>query len=131
MRKKEGPLSGGKIMTEFGLYLAELRKSRRVTLKDMAEAIGITSPYLSDVEKGRRDSFDIDKLNLIVDVLGLSEEETDQLMNLAGDQRKNIAPDLPEYVAGKDYINAALRRAKDLGAGEEEWLRFIESLNSK
>ncbi|WP_253940758.1 helix-turn-helix domain-containing protein [Fundicoccus ignavus] len=118
-------------MINFGGYLAKLRKERRVTLKDMADAIGITSPYLSDVEKGRRDSFDIERLNKIVDYLKLTHEETDHLMNLAGDQRQNIAPDLPDYVAGKEYINAALRRAKDLDAGEEEWLAFINSLENR
>lgn len=118
-------------MTNFGAYLAELRKTKRVTLKNMATAIGITSPYLSDVEKGRRDSFDIDRLNMVVDYLKLTEEEANHLMNLAGDQRQNIAPDLPDYVAGKEYINAALRRAKDLDAGEEEWLAFIESLENR
>lgn len=118
-------------MTNFGEYLAELRKAKRVTLKDMADAIGITSPYLSDVEKGRRDSFDIVRLNKIVDYLKLTDEETNHLMNLAGDQRQSIAPDLPGYVAGKDYINAALRRAKDLDAGEEEWLAFINSLENR
>lgn len=115
-------------MSAFGMYLSELRKERRITLKDMAAKLGITSPYLSDVEKGRRDSFDIDKLNQIVEILDLSKEEADKLMNLAGDQRNDIAPDLPEYVAGRDYVNAALRRAKDLNAGEREWFEFIQQL---
>ncbi|AQS52501.1 hypothetical protein BW727_100091 [Jeotgalibaca dankookensis] len=118
-------------MDNFGDYLSKLRKDKKITLKSMAGLLGITSPYLSDVEKGRRDSFDIDKLNQIVDILSLTEDEANKLMNLAGDQRHNIAPDLPEYVAGKDYINAALRRAKDMGAGEAEWFEFIKSLENK
>lgn len=116
-------------MNKFGRYLSELRKERKVTLKDMADQLGISSPYLSDVEKGRRDSFGIDKLNEIVRILDLSKDETEKLMDLAGEQRDNIAPDLPEYIVGKDYINAALRRAKDMDAGEEEWLKIIENLD--
>lgn len=118
-------------MSTFGMYLSELRKGRRITLKDMAAKLGITSPYLSDVEKGRRDSFDIDKLNQIVQILNLNEEEADKLMNLAGDQRNEIAPDLSDYVARKDYINAALRKAKNIDAGEEEWFNFIKALEEK
>ncbi|MHA6647235.1 helix-turn-helix domain-containing protein [Aerococcus urinae] len=118
-------------MSTFGRYLSELRKERRITLKDMAAKLDISSPYLSDVEKGRRDSFDLDKLNQIVSILNLNSEEADKLMNLAGDQRNSIAPDLPEYVANKDYINAALRKAKDLDAGEEEWFEFIRQLEAK
>ena len=117
-------------MSTFGMYLSQLRKDRRITLKDMAAKLGISSPYLSDVEKGRRDSFDIEKLNQIVSILDLNREEADRLMNLAGDQRNDIAPDLTEYITGKDYINAALRRAKNLNAGEEEWFRFMAQLEN-
>lgn len=118
-------------MSTFGTYLSQLRKDRRITLKDMAAKLDISSPYLSDVEKGRRDSFDLDKLNQIVFMLNLNSEEADNLMNLAGDQRNSIAPDLPEYVANKEYINAALRKAKNLDAGEEEWFEFIRHLEEK
>lgn len=118
-------------MGTFGRYLSELRKGRRITLKDMAAKLDISSPYLSDVEKERRDSFDLEKLNQIVSILNLNSEEADRLMNLAGDQRNSIAPDLPEYVANKDYINAALRKAKNLDAGEEEWFDFIRQLEAK
>lgn len=115
-------------METFGDYLSDLRKEKRITLKTLSEQIGVSISYLSDVEKGRRDSFPLDKLMEISKYLNLSQENQDKLMNLAGNQRKEIAPDLPDYVAGKDYINAALRKAKDLNAGEEEWLKFIDDL---
>lgn len=118
-------------MTTFGEYLRTLRTERRITMKGLADQLGITPPYLNDVEKGKRDSFDLEKLNTIAKIFELSEEETDRLMNLAGEQRNSIAPDLPEYIVGKDYITAALRKAKDLDVGEKEWLEFIEKLSKK
>lgn len=118
-------------METFGDYLMYLRRRNRITLKRLAEVIDISAPYLSDVENGKRDSFDLDKLNGIVKFLELSQEEADKLMNLAGDQRNDIAPDLPDYVTGKDYINAALRKAKNLGADEQDWLDFIKRLENK
>ena len=30
-----------------------------------------------------------------------------------------------------DYVSAALRTARDLEAGEEEWLKFVEELKKK
>jgi len=41
-------------MTPFGERMRELRKVRGVTLKDMAEAIGVSSAYLSALEHGKR-----------------------------------------------------------------------------
>ncbi len=41
-------------MTPFGERMRELRRAKGVTLKDMAEAIGVSSAYLSALEHGKR-----------------------------------------------------------------------------
>ncbi|MEE4235310.1 MAG: helix-turn-helix domain-containing protein [Anderseniella sp.] len=41
-------------MTPFGLKIRELRKHHRVSMKDMAAAIGVTPAYLSALEHGHR-----------------------------------------------------------------------------
>ena len=41
-------------MTPFGERMRKLRAERRVTLKDMAEEIGVSSAYLSALEHGKR-----------------------------------------------------------------------------
>ncbi len=41
-------------MTPFGDRMRKLRAERGVTLKDMAEAIGVSSAYLSALEHGKR-----------------------------------------------------------------------------
>jgi transcriptional regulator with XRE-family HTH domain len=41
-------------MTPFGLKIRELRKQHRVSMKDMASAIGVTPAYLSALEHGHR-----------------------------------------------------------------------------
>jgi transcriptional regulator with XRE-family HTH domain len=41
-------------MTPFGERMRELRKEKGVTLKEMAEAIGVSSAYLSALEHGKR-----------------------------------------------------------------------------
>ncbi len=41
-------------MTPFGLKIRELRKQHRVSMKDMAAAIGVTPAYLSALEHGHR-----------------------------------------------------------------------------
>jgi transcriptional regulator with XRE-family HTH domain len=41
-------------VTPFGERMRELRRVKGVTLKDMAEAIGVSSAYLSALEHGKR-----------------------------------------------------------------------------
>ena len=41
-------------MTPFGAHMRRLRPERRITLKDMATALGVSSAYLSALEHGKR-----------------------------------------------------------------------------
>lgn len=41
-------------MTPFGAKLREMRKAQSMSLKDLAEAIGVSSAYLSALEHGQR-----------------------------------------------------------------------------
>lgn len=64
----------------------------------------------------------------IVDVLGLDKDEAEQLYDCAGKAQNTIPYDLPEYIMDRDYVAAALRTAKDLNAGKEQWEKFVEEL---
>lgn len=115
----------------FGEFLQNKREDKGITLRRMAEMLGVSAPFLSDVEKGRRNSLDMDKLTLLKQILVLSDDEYQTMLNLAGKQRKTVAPDLPEYIMDRDYVSAALRTARDLNAGEAEWQRFVEELRKR
>lgn len=115
----------------FGEFLQRKREEKQITLRRMAELLGFSAPFLSDVEKDRRNPPELAKLEQIADILGLSYEEKETMFNLAGKKRDSVAPDLPEYIMSRDYVAAALRTARDLDVGEEEWLRFVEELRQR
>lgn len=115
----------------FGSFISQKRKELRITLKDMADRLDISSPYLSDVEKGKRDSFDLERLNEIAQILNLTAEEKSIMMDLAGRQRNTVAPDLPEYILNTGSVSVALRKARDLDVKEEQWLKFIEDIEKE
>lgn len=112
----------------FGAYLTQLREAHDCTLRELAKKLDISAPYLSDVEKGRKAPLTIDKLRKIEVLFGLSEAEKTTMYDLAGAARNTIAPDIPDYIIDREYVSAALRTARDLDAGEEEWKRFVEEL---
>lgn len=119
------------IYTNFGEFLTAKREERKITMREMARQLGISAPFLSDVEKNRTAPLTAERLERVAGILNLSSEEKAYMYNMVGKQRDSVAPDLPEYIKGRDYVSAALRTARDLDAGEEEWLQFVEELKRR
>lgn len=115
----------------FGEFLQKKREEKQVTMRKMSELLDFSAPFMSDVEKDRRNPPDMDKLQLISKILELSDEDNEIMLNLAGRKRNTVAPDLPEYIMDRDYVSAALRAARDLDAGEKEWRRFVDELKQR
>lgn len=115
----------------FGDFITKKRVERDITLRRMAELLECSAPYLSDIEKDRRNPFDMDKLRQLAQILALTPEENALMLDLAGKKRNSVAPDLPDYIMQRDYVSAALRTARDMDAGEQEWLRFVEDLKNR
>ena len=115
----------------FGEFIKTKREEKQITLRKMAELLDCSAPFLSDVEKDRRNPFDMEKLELLSDIVGLSSEDNALMYDLAGKKRNSVAPDLPDYIMQRDYVSAALRTARDLDAGEQEWMQFVEDLKKR
>ena len=114
----------------FGEFLQAKREDRNITLREMAKRIGISAPFLSDVEKGRTAPLTKERLDKVAGILDLSKEEKAQMYTIVGKQKNIVAPDVSDYVM-RDYVSAALRTARDLNAGEAEWQRFVEELKQR
>lgn len=131
-KRKEKENEKVKIMyANFGEFISKKRIEKKITIRKMAEMLNVSAPFLTDVEKDRRNPFDMEKLTQLASILNLSKEENALMLDLAGKKRNAVAPDLPEYIIGRDYVSAALRTARDLDAGEEEWNQFVEELRTR
>jgi len=115
----------------FGEFIANKRKQKRITLRKMAEMLDISPAYLSDIEKSRRNPPDINILNKISLVLNLTEEEKYMMFDLAGKERNEVSPDLPEYIMNKNIVRVALRKANKKGATDDDWYKFIKMLDDE
>lgn len=111
---------------DFGKFICEKRKAKGITLRFFAEQVGIAAAYESDIEKGHRYPPDKDRLAKMSELLGLSEEDTNKMYDLAAGEKENgIAPDLPEYVMGTDNCRVALRMAREKGLDNSDWQKII------
>ena len=129
--EKVNKMNQTKNYANFGAFLTAKREEHDLTLREMARQIGVSAPFLSDVEKDRTAPLTKDRLDKVAEILHLDVDERTAMFDLVGRQRNTVAPDLPEYIMGRDYVAAALRTARDLNAGEAEWLKFVEELKKR
>lgn len=82
----------GKTVESLGDYLREQRGSAGMTLRQLAEAAGVSNPYLSQIERGlRRPSADV--LQQIARALRISAEQLyvqAGIVNPAGGQARSV-----------------------------------------
>lgn len=123
---------------EFGRYIDEKRRGRGnngddIKLKDIAEAMGMTASYLSDIIKGRRNPPEMHIIEKIAVILKLSPDEKEELLDLAGRERDSAAPDLPSYLmaANIPHVRKALRRASEKKLGDDFWKKVVDEIDKE
>ena len=123
---------------EFGKFIDDKRKGRGfggedIKLKDIADAMGMTASYLSDIVKGRRNPPKMYILEKIAAVLQLTPDEKEEMLDLAGRDRDSAAPDLPEYLMSTQlpHVRKALRRANEKNLGDAFWKKVYEEINKQ
>jgi len=119
---------------EFGAFIARKRLEKDVKLKPIAEKMGVSVTYLSDIIKGRRNPPDMNGLKALANALGLDKKEAEEMYDLAGRDRNQVSPDLPDYIMDESLPSArvALRRAKSQNLGDDFWQevnRIIDKRN--
>jgi len=94
----------------FGNYLRRLREEKGLRQVDLADAMGVSTVYVCDIEKDRRNPPDYEKLRLIAKKLELTQEKAAEFFDLAGRARGEIAPDIIEYLNSTPAAQIAIRQ---------------------
>lgn len=114
----------------FGKFVRKRREEKKINLRKLAEILEIAPAYMSDIEKSRRYPPDREKIEKIAKALELNQDETNYLFDMAAHAKDNtVSPDLPDYIMENDIVRVALRRARDIDAGKEEWEKLIKVLD--
>ncbi|QSX09566.1 helix-turn-helix transcriptional regulator [Alkalibacter rhizosphaerae] len=122
---------------QFGEFIANKRKEKEISLRGMAELLDLSPAYWSDIEKGRRNPPNLIILQQLANILGLSNGELDEMVDMASDDRDEIPMDLPQYIKESDLARTALRKArkKSESDGSESttkaWEDFIKALDEE
>ncbi len=117
-------------MTPFGDRMRKLRRERGVTLKDMAEAIGVSSAYLSALEHGKRGRPSWHLIQRILTYFNIIWDEAEEVVRLARISHPRITIDTSGLSPRATEL--ANRLADDIGKLDAATLEeMIAALNRK
>lgn len=91
-------------MTPFAEFLFQLRRTRGLRQKELADLLGVDSSYLSALEGGRRDPPASGRLEHFARILGLSQDQTGEMLRSAAMSGRRI--DIPDDASREEYILA-------------------------
>lgn len=77
----------------FGTTLRAMREAAEKSLRDLANAVGVSAVYISDVERGKRNPPQEDKLRKIADFLHIDFQNLEEL---AIRDRKRVELDIDD-----------------------------------
>ncbi|MGZ3724557.1 MAG: helix-turn-helix domain-containing protein [Pseudobdellovibrio sp.] len=94
-----------KDVSSLGEAVKAAREAQGITLRGLAEKVGVSAPFLSDVERGRRQTEKIDILakSLNVDVAELAKFDT------------RVTPELRDWLGENPKLVSALKQMQSAG----------------
>ena len=113
--------------TTFGAYIRSLRLSRGIGLRELAKQLGISAPYLSDLEKDKRGAPRAEFVRTIVKIL---DADSEIIYDLAGKSRNTIASDIEALLIAKPEIVSLLRSANFFNLSKQQILEIKETMTS-
>ena len=96
-------LKKGGIKVKFGERIKERRLSIGMTLTELAKQIGISKPFLSDVERSNRLMANVTTFYKLCEVLQLDESKSMELLFQLAKERNNIEFELIVYYREREY----------------------------
>ena len=110
-------------MTPFGMKVRELRKTRKITLKKMAEELGVSSAYFSALEHGHRGKPGSGLVQQICGYFDLIWDDAEELRRLAQLSHPRVVIDTsglsPEAT---ELANTLAVKIQDLDEETIEWV---------
>ncbi len=110
-------------MTPFGEKIRELRKSQGVTLKKMAEDLGVSSAYFSALEHGRRGRPSPGLVQQITGYFNLMWDGAEELRDLAELSHPRIVVDTAGLTPKATEL--ANRISRDIRALDEDTIDWV------
>ncbi len=110
-------------MTPFGTKIRELRAERKISLKTMAEDLGVTSAYFSALEHGHRGRPGSGLIQQISGYFELDWDESEELKRLAELSHPRVTVDTAGLSpTATELANVLAENIHDMDEDTIEWI---------
>ncbi|MBP3268785.1 MAG: helix-turn-helix transcriptional regulator [Ruminococcus sp.] len=114
--------------TDLGQFISEKKRKKKLQSQELAKILGVSVPYLSQIEHGKRRCPDLRLIKKMIEVFELTMEETNIFYDLYAEASGQLSPDITEYLQSNKSAVKAIRAARDASATDKDWERFIKYL---
>lgn len=120
------------MLTPFGQFIRKKRIEKYISLKDMADALGVSSAFLSGMEMGRK-SIPEDSIPKISDFLHLSPSEKKELLDSIELSKRTVKIELEGFsLKSRETAIAFARKFSELSEEDADLLsNFLKTLEEK
>lgn len=122
----------------FGIFLKEKRQEAGMSLRELAYSVDVAHTYILNIENGIKAPPSDLILKRIAIALNFDTQTSEILFDLAAkckqmEDNKNIylPTDISEYLHKTESAKATLREVKELGYGNEFWIKILKQLKNK
>ena len=122
----------------FGVFLKEKRQEANMSLRELANSVGVAHTYILNIENGSKAPPGDVMLKKIANALHFDAQTAELFYDLAAmckqnDDGKNLylPTDVSEYIQKTEYAKLAIRQANKLGHGNEFWIKILKQLENK
>lgn len=115
----------------LGETIRFFRKRKGLSLRELAKNSNVSPIYISELENGKKINPSEEILHRIVKGLDLTQTDMIYLLDRYSVETGKISPDITEYIINNRLVQIALRVAKEKGASQKDWARFIINIYKK
>lgn len=115
----------------FGTYLRKRRESLGMSIRGLAAELKVSAAYISDIEKGNRYAPSQEKLERLMEVLQIPEEDRLAFNDLASATHGFLYEDINPYLGREPHARVALRKAEKMGLSDSFWISVIERMDQE
>lgn len=111
----------------FGEALRFIREQQGIKIREVANEIGMTATYISDIERGNNKPPKRELMQKILAVLEIQETELQNyLYDLAAWERGGVSEDIADYIMSNDDIRLVIRITQRKQFSEQFWRECVK-----
>lgn len=120
------------VPTAFGIMLKQVREDAKLSQGELADVLGKTAQYISNIEKGKNNSPPDDAdLQKLIGKLLLNDADAEKFRLLAYADRGMLPPEMFAYISESSALLGIIKYAMSNQLPEDFWGSMLQNINNQ